>query len=79
MTALAKIEKDKVRARHHSWDDPVEAEPFFRHIITLDPEIANESWGKLAVNTPMIEFRGMQRRLHVSLMSALKTFKPHRT
>jgi len=75
MSALVKCDDSKVRATHRAWGNVVDRKPMFDHVVTLDVELAEESWDRLSVYTPNLEFREMPVRLHRALVMALSNLK----
>lgn len=72
MSALAKCDDSKVRAKHRSWDSHVSYEPMFRNCVTIDIRDVDDVWAHLSVNSAAVEFQEIPVRLHRSLVNALR-------
>lgn len=75
MTVLVKHAPGKPRAVHKSWAGAIDSKPMFRHVVTLDPVLADDAWDRLCTYTPAIEFQELPVRLHGNLLRAMKNMR----
>lgn len=73
---IAQNEKpEKVRARHHTWDNMNTAENTFTSCVTLDPADVMSSWKSLSVDTRAADFAAWPEVLHRAFVRTLSVRK----